>query len=92
MVHQPVNSVNRRTPSVVDHKVVNTVNGRPVVIVERTGATSVVFPCPHCKHRHVHGVHSVGGHVVAHCTDDSSPYRRTGYWLLLADEDQEEGR
>ena len=61
----------------------------PVVTVTRAGATQVEFVCPHCKHRHVHGVASVPGHAVAHCTAENSPYQRTGYWLVLVEDEEE---
>lgn len=35
--------------------------------------------CPHCAQWHNHGTEA--GHVVAHCKDERSPYRETGYYI-----------
>lgn len=38
--------------------------------------------CPFCKRWHLHGW--VFGHRVAHCSKESSPFRKTGYILKAA--------
>lgn len=39
--------------------------------------------CPHCKTFHTHGIGP--GHRQAHCGSDS-PFKKTGYYLVPADE------
>ena len=38
--------------------------------------------CPFCRRLHVHSPEP--GHRVAHCADDASPFRETGYVLRPA--------
>ncbi len=35
--------------------------------------------CPFCKTYHMHG--AVAGHHVAHCANENSPFKETGYML-----------
>lgn len=44
------------------------------------------FICPVCGVMHTHGAQA--GHAVAHCIVDGSPYRETGYDLMIVDGEQ----
>jgi len=53
--------------------------------------------CPYCATYHVHGgvglISNSGkrafiGHRVAHCTDDSSPFIETGYYVTVCTEQE----
>lgn len=71
----------------------------PTFAVVPDGTIAVKFqePCPYCRKPHIHGIDSVGGHVVAHCFDavftgapgetrpKQSPLHKTGYYLAWAD-------
>ena len=52
----------------------------PKVLAYETPA-ELTFWCMHCRewHRHGHGA----GHRLAHCRDAASPYRETGYDLVV---------
>jgi hypothetical protein len=59
----------------------------PVVLCEVVapsrlhGVESWQFWCPFCARYHTHG--AARGHRVAHCSDSSSPFYKTGYVLKL---------
>lgn len=40
---------------------------------------SMMVWCPYCKEWHNHG--SESGHVVAHCTLSTPPFKDTGYYI-----------
>ena len=46
------------------------------------GSTYWLVWCRHCREWHSHG--PAEGHREAHCLDQSSPYRKTGYNLAFA--------
>jgi hypothetical protein len=58
----------------------NMTEGYPTVLCEPHFA-QWRFWCRFCRRYHLHSAGE--GHRVAHCVDDQSPYRRTGYVLAL---------
>lgn len=52
----------------------------PSLLAVRDSDTTVRVFCRYCSRWHVHG--DGGGHRVAHCQADDSPYRDTGYFLV----------
>ncbi|MFS0766184.1 hypothetical protein [Peribacillus phoenicis] len=52
----------------------------PVLLgIERGNAGYLAVWCPYCVEFHLHGREE--GHVVAHCTNEDSPFNKTGYYL-----------
>jgi hypothetical protein len=43
--------------------------------------------CEYCKTYHFHSIEE--GHKVAHCSNENSPYNRTGYEVVLGDDQRE---
>ena len=58
----------------------------PVIICRLHPHGSWCFTCPHCKTRHCHGPQR--GLRIAHCTNMTSPFKETGYFLVLAEDDE----
>ena len=47
----------------------------------------VIVWCKYCRKYHSHGYATVhGDHKIAHCHVMSSPYRTTGYYIVLEGE------
>jgi hypothetical protein len=63
------------------------VNTPPTLHAYRTPGGLRVF-CPACRRWHRHSAR--GGHRVAHCTSDASPYAVSGY-VLVVDEREATG-
>lgn len=72
------------TPSIV-------LGAIPVVYGMELNDTQIGFWCPFCRCVHTHGSgkkvsvsghHILWGHRAAHCTEASSPFKKTGYELL----------
>jgi len=58
-------------------------DGIPIVKAFKIGK-SVKFWCPFCNRWHIHGGEpdrQWEGHRVAHCINEQSPYKETGYIL-----------
>jgi len=59
----------------------------PIPTLEATiVGTQLEVWCAHCRAHHYHGAGGGEGHRGAHCSDPSSPYRATGYYITLATE------
>lgn len=58
----------------------------PIFIVEKDG-NSLRFWCPYCLKYHTHGDANGNGegHRVAHCTEPTSPFKKTGYILAYSE-------
>ena len=57
----------------------------PILLAEPTGHGQWRAWCPFCQHYHFHGV--MEGHREAHCHGNlASPFRETGYYVMLASE------
>src|SRR5262249_62082780 len=56
---------------------------------------NLIVWCPFCRFNHYHGTfgdptgRDGEGHRVAHCIDDGSPFKKTGYLLRLDREGEE---
>lgn len=60
-------------------------NEIPIIEAKTDGnGLTVSFYCRHCRVKHTHGA-SVAGHRQAHCADESSPYKSTGYILKISE-------
>lgn len=55
----------------------------PVLVARQDGPQYVVW-CPYCIREHRHG--AVSGHRRAHCLDEESPFKETGYEIALPKE------
>lgn len=52
----------------------------PVLLaIERGIDGCIAVWCPYCVDFHRHGREE--GHVIAHCTNEESPFNKTGYYL-----------
>lgn len=56
---------------------------RKLFVAER-GANDWRFYCQYCRYYHHHGAKA--GHRVAHCSNARSPFRETGYILMLRED------
>jgi len=52
---------------------------------------TLVF-CDQCEQTHLHGGGSDGSHKVAHCTNEKSRYRDTGYYVKVINWTEKEFR
>jgi hypothetical protein len=58
----------------------------PVLIGEITsGGIQIAAWCPFCRIQHLHGAGGDDGegHRVAHCVHDDSPFKESGYYIVL---------
>ena len=53
----------------------------PELISEKTRHNQIKVWCEYCNRYHVHGLPE--GHRVARCTNQKSPYLKTGYYIKL---------
>jgi len=56
----------------------------PTLVATRSASgKQLVVWCIHCKCKHFHGFGGGGGHRQAHCWWVKSPYKQTGYNLVV---------
>jgi len=60
-------------------------NGIPTFKAIKENEYSMKMFCPYCKVWHKHGIEKRLGHRVAHCGDQNSPFKATGYFIFLVD-------
>lgn len=53
---------------------------RATEIIKNNKSVQLKVWCKHCKSYHYHGLDE--GHRIAHCFNDNSPYRTTGYFIF----------
>ncbi len=58
-------------------KVKKQFKGYPVLLAYQVSDKQLAVWCPYCVDWHYHGLNST--HVVAHCINEASPFKKGGY-------------